>query len=143
MGTRSTIAIQRDTGEVAQISCHWDGYIEHNGEILFNYYKDTDKIEQLIALGDLSSLDREIGAKHEFGGDTRGECTAYGRDRGETNTQARFYDSFEDYLERGQREEYNYIFRRGDWYVQCDYQFDGRRILLSDAIEIMIAESAE
>ena len=93
MGTRSRIAVMH--GEVCKsIYCHWDGYLEHNGAILQEHY-DSAKANQLVALGDLSSLRPEIGVKHPFscldaeaGSDYEERygdmCTFYDRDRGET-----------------------------------------------------------
>lgn len=102
MGTRSDIIVHCGDGMWRRIYCHWDGYLSHNGRILFEHYKDQAKCEQLVALGDLSSLGEEIGEKHDF--DARYKlngkalkqfqakhgksCTAYGRDRGESNVDA-------------------------------------------------------
>jgi hypothetical protein len=54
MATRSRIAIETQDG-IISIYCHWDGHIETNGKILFENY-DREKTEQLIALGNISSL---------------------------------------------------------------------------------------
>jgi hypothetical protein len=40
---------------IISIYCHWDGHIETNGKILFENY-NREKTEQLIALGNISSL---------------------------------------------------------------------------------------
>jgi hypothetical protein len=85
MGTRSHIGVRNLDQTVDYIYCHWDGYPEHNGKILSEHYQDMDRVNALMKLGDLSSLDVEIGEKHEFENRIRGWCHAYGRDRGETN----------------------------------------------------------
>ena len=72
MGTRSTIALEFADGTVEQVYCHWDGYPEHNGELLVNHYTSPAAITALMELGDLSSLDV-----------TPSSCTAYHRDRNE------------------------------------------------------------
>ena len=60
MGTRSRIAVMH--GPVAKsVYCHWDGYLEHNGAILLEHY-DSSKANQLVALGDLSSLRPEMAS---------------------------------------------------------------------------------
>ncbi len=124
MGTRSTIALEFADGTIGQVYCHWDGYLEHNGKILFDHYSDPFKLRDLIDLGDLSSLDANIGTKHDFGSRVKGECTFYGRDRGEDDTEARYFASYQDYLDNFQGEEYNYILRRdGKWYVSEDNGF--------------------
>jgi len=97
MGTRSMIAIQNPySKDIRAVYCHWDGYLEHNGSILHKHYAASPKVNNLIALGDLSSLRKEIGVQHAFStfdltteeqeayekehGDS---CTFYTRDRGE------------------------------------------------------------
>lgn len=114
MATRSTIAIERKDGTVAQVYCHWDGYPEYNGAILLKHYSDPEVLEQLIKLGDLSVLGTTVGQKHDF--DQRHEhnwCTFYGRDRGETAVSAREYSSWQDYTQHARFEEFNYVLRCG------------------------------
>ena len=67
MGTRSMIAIQNPySKQIRAVYCHWDGYLEHNGAILAKHYSASPKVNNLIALGDISSLRPEIGEKHAF-----------------------------------------------------------------------------
>jgi len=67
MGTRSMIAIQNPySKDIRAVYCHWDGYLEHNGAILQKHYAASSKVNNLIALGDISSLRPEIGEKHAF-----------------------------------------------------------------------------
>jgi len=111
MATRSTIAIENADGTVEQIYCHWDGYLDHNGKILLNHYQDRSKVQQLIELGDLSSLDAEID-----------DCVFYGRDKGEDNVKARRFDNYDDYIVNAQTEEFDYILRNdGKWYWNVGY----------------------
>lgn len=135
MATRSTIAIERNDGTVAQIYCHWDGYLSHNGEILLNSYKTPEKIEQLIALGDLCSLNPEIGEKHDFNEPNREWCTAFQRDRGETGCSARTYRNTLYFLKQGSFEEFNYIFRKGAWYLIEDTAFELLEAVFAEADE--------
>lgn len=152
MATRSTIAIEYPNGSVVQVYCHWDGYLDHNGKILFENYQDPAKVQRLIELGDISSLGPDIGEKHEFDcphkwgteeynqwmDDKRKVTTFYGRDRGEDGTEARRYDSFADYRNNGSFEEYNYILRAdGKWYVEFYGDYDG---LLEQAFEWQAAQ---
>lgn len=127
MATRSTIAMEQPDGRVMQIYCHWDGYLSNNGELLQAHYRDRAKVLALMMLGDISSLRPEIGEAHDFdarynGGDVREDwCTAFGRDRGEPDTNARVFQDFEDYKQNHQYEEFEYIYRSDDqWYV-CQY----------------------
>ena len=55
MSTRSMIG--KDYGdEIKAIYCHWDGYPEHTGQILKDYYNSDTMVDKLIALGDISSI---------------------------------------------------------------------------------------
>ena len=106
MATRSTIALEYADGTIKQIYAHWDGYLAGNGNILLNHYKTPEAVDELISLGDLSSLDETI------------ESTVfYGRDRGETGTMAQTFSDFKDYERNCDFQSYNYIMREGVWYV--------------------------
>lgn len=124
MATRSTISLEFADGTVGQVYCHWDGYLEHNGKMLQEYYTDPFKLQKLIDLGDLSSLARDIGTRHDFADQIPYECTFYGRDRGDKGCKARYFKTYDDFVENGQSEEYNYILRTdGKWYVDSDKGF--------------------
>lgn len=70
MSTRSMIAIENPHSKaVKSVYCHWDGYLEHNGSILNTHYSNSPKVNNLIAMGDISSLGKIIGKKHPFGPD--------------------------------------------------------------------------
>ena len=66
MATRSTIALEYADGTVGQVYCHWDGYLDHNGQILQEHYQDPFKVRALLDLGDLSSLGDDLGDQHDF-----------------------------------------------------------------------------
>ena len=151
MGTRSTIALLCNDGTAAQIYCHWDGYLEHNGQILNDYYNTYEKVEELIALGSLSTLKRNIGVQHPFGPDfnVAGDCdswekkygqmcVAYHRDRGE-DLVINEYTNLEDYENNAEFEEYNYVFMYGTW-TYCTY--DGPARLLEDGLKEVNKEAA-
>jgi hypothetical protein len=94
MATRSLIGkLNSDKTTVDYIYCHWNGHIDNNGRILHEHYNTLEKVDALLALGDLSSLGNEIGEKHDFDFHLSkpGEdwCTAYGRDRGETGVSVK------------------------------------------------------
>jgi hypothetical protein len=145
MATRSTIALEYADGTVGQVYCHWDGYLDNNGKILLKHYQDPFKLRTLMDLGDLSSLRPEVGVQHSFDDREAGEhqCTFYGRDRGESGTEAKSFKDFADYAENHQHEEYEYILRKdGLWYVKA---YDRPYVLLAEAIadELIEAEMAE
>jgi hypothetical protein len=127
-----------NTKVVKAIYCHWDGYLEHNGAILNEHYASSPKVNNLIALGDLSSLRAEIGEKHAFSQFdlpkdeveafkllTENMCTFYGRDRGETAPYKRF-DTAKEALTHYDHcgAEYFYLFRydadqqAGKWFYK-------------------------
>lgn len=159
MGTRSMIAIQNPySKDVRAVYCHWDGYLEHNGSLLQKHYSNSSKVNNLIALGDLSSLRPEIGEKHTFSrlDSTLPEaeyealygnmCTFYTRDRGEDApfkvfpTLAKAQDYFEgswcEYL-------YVYKYKKSDDYQSGEWHFKkpgGRWKKLAPALAKLKAE---
>jgi hypothetical protein len=151
MGTHSRIGVMHGD-KVKSIYCHWDGYLEHNGEILLKHY-DSAKANNLVALGDMSSLQAEIGEKHAFSqfelpadeveafkALTEDWCTFYGRDRGEKGTEFKVAQTFAEFLEQaeGCDAEYYYIMRDGVWYVGDTYEsspLSKKLTALADALQ--------
>jgi hypothetical protein len=66
-----------------------------------------------MALGSLSSLGAEIGEQHDFNDSGPIHCTAYGRDRGETQVGSQTHNSLGEWLNNG--EEYNYLWDGVRW----------------------------
>jgi hypothetical protein len=135
MGTRSTIALEFADGTVQQVYCHWDGYLEHNGQILLKHYSDPFKLRDLIDLGGFSSLEATV------------EGTAAGAytQRGEDLSINKFKD-IEDYYANVQGEEYDYILSmnwegKAQWYVR-HYATGGTWIGLELAFEQQAKETA-
>jgi hypothetical protein len=146
---------------VKSIYCHWDGYLGFNGQVLQEFY-DSAKANQLVALGDMSSLRADIGEKHPFSPHdlpeemrnmTLGEynakfenmCTFYGRDRGEVCVEHKVAHTFAEFLEQCERSgaEYYYVMENSQWYFGSMHERDPfykRLVLLSEALE---AESVE
>lgn len=122
MSTRSTISLEFKDGTVKSIYCHSDGYLSHNGSILLSFYNDINKVKEMINLGSMSSLDKNISVPsnitHDFNNRVKGVCTFYGRDRGEKDTQPtkynNLYEKIKDHLE-----EYDYVFseKRNKWFL--------------------------
>ena len=117
MATRSYIGKLNPDNTVSYIYCHHDGYPEHNGVILQEHYSTPFKVDQLLALGDLSVLGENIGEKQDFNNRVKGTCLAYHRDRGEKKDEARtcsYVDYTKEYFE-----EYVYLFTPGQgWEVR-------------------------
>lgn len=129
MATRSTISITKADGSIYKIYCHWDGYIEGVGKILKEHYTDINKIEQLIELGSISSLDKECSKPetHTFDKPVDGFTVAYHRDRNEPwdRVKPEKFDSFEMFRLSGDWQEYNYVYKDGKWLVKCGERTGG------------------
>ena len=92
-------------------------------------FANSTKVADLIALGDLSSLGTEIGQVHSFdakygpepelSGLTDNWCMAYGRDRGESGTEAQTFETIAEWVEAEAERwcEYFYLFDGQDWIV--------------------------
>ena len=128
MSTRSLIGMKTGN-EVSYIYCHNDGYPEYVGLNLLAHYSKREKVEQLMELGDLSTIGKEIGVKVDFDEfDNFGnQCLAYGRDRGEQNVDARTcnWNEFADKDNIGT--EYVYIF--GDDNQWFYFRTNGDKVL--------------
>ncbi len=48
MGTRTAIFKEQADGTYQGIYCHWDGYIEGVGAVLYEHYQDPEKIQKVI-----------------------------------------------------------------------------------------------
>ena len=148
MATRSIIGVMHGDNCKA-VYCHWDGYLANNGRILNDHF-DSAKANELVSLGSLSSLGRDIGEKHsfdnpfEYGTDDYkahrkmydNMCTFYFRDRGETFDGETFktFTSHNDLFEYAESSwcEFIYIMKDGVWYVD---QMEGAGLeILADAL---------
>ena len=136
MGTHSRIGVMHgDT--VKSVYCHYDGYLEHNGRILQEYY-DSARANHLVALGDLSSLCPEIepgNDYHSFDNPKPGVCVFYGRDRDEEGVDFKVAHTFAAFLDQVEAcgAEYYYIMRDGVWY--CGSPDKGSRlVVLTEAL---------
>ena len=116
MSTNSTIKIKRTDGTETAIYCHYDGYIEGVGTTLQLAYNTAEKVEELLKLGDLSTLgyypNPKEGEEHSFEGKRQENvCVAYHRDRGE------------DFRQSNGMCEYIYTFDEAEavWYVEEEH----------------------
>ena len=130
MATRSAIGIKHGD-RIKAIYSHWDGYVEHVGLCLHTYYQSSTKVNNLIAMGDVSGIGAEIGEKHKFGNRAEyladgcaTECTFYQRDRGE-DAPFKSFGSEEEFIEHYGHcgSEYFYLYDHGVWYVAHGSEF--------------------
>lgn len=113
MSTRSNIGVRNTDGTIDYIYCHFDGYPEHNGQILAENYTNINRVNELLKLGDLSVLGKFIGEKQDFDKRVKDYCLAYGRDRGESGVSAST-TTFENLLSNTSI-DYVYIFDGNYW----------------------------
>ena len=122
MATRATIAKLDDKGVLA-IYSHSDNYLEHTGRILDEHYRDESKVDELIAQGDVSIIDENIGVKIDFNDyKTRyanKQCKFYMRDRGEKYKHAEQLKDETELIEFSNNcdVDFIYMFAYGYWYV--------------------------
>lgn len=115
MATRGQIGIKYKDGSITSVYSHWDNYItDGNGEILYNNYNNIAKVNNLISLGNISSLGKNI------------ESTKfYDRDMNRKGEEARKFRNFDDWQKWSSYGfvDYNYLYDAadGEWYVWEGY----------------------
>lgn len=138
MGTRSRVGVMHGD-KCKSIYIHWDGYLDGVGKTLFQHY-DSAKANHLVALGDVSSLDRNVeipeGMEHSFQVPLDGITIFYGRDRKENGCEFSVDHTFEDFMTRvaDSCAEYYYIMRDGVWYVGSVY--DSGALVAGDLVPL-------
>lgn len=103
MATRSIIGQVQEDASIKAIYCHWDGYLEGVGQTLADHYSDPAKVTELINLGDLSSLLPDTISS-----------IAYGRNKGETDTEAKEFKTVEELIQYGNEAGAEFIYLFGD-----------------------------
>lgn len=113
MGTRSRVGVMHGT-VCKSVYCHYDGYLEHTGQILLKHW-DSVRANELVALGDNSGVQETLEAMNFY------------KDRGETDVGYQTAQTFEEFLEQVERcfAEYYYVMRDGVWYAGCVYETEG------------------
>ena len=121
MSTRSWIARKTENGFEC-IWCHWDGYPSHHGPILVEAYATDAKVAQLMNLGDLEVLGRELGEAHDYDKHDKNPaadhwCLAYGRDRKEKGMKKHIFGTEKELCDHADNTNaaYVYLFREGGW----------------------------
>ena len=121
MGTRSNIGIVNLDDSIDAIYCHWDGFPSYNGKILLNHYTTADIVNQLMLLGDLSSLNEKLypddSKPHTFQNQQEDVCVAYGRERNESDVDCKIFKDIGDFerFAGNSDAEYQYLFEDGKW----------------------------
>ena len=101
MSTRSLIAVRHEDGSYDSIYLHFDSHPDQAGEALQRHFAQRSQAEELIALGDASSIDRETGLS-----------VHYHRDRGEPwqQCQPRRSQSLDELRELASQEWANFLY---------------------------------
>ena len=102
MGSRSYIGQLRDDGKVEFVYCHSGAYMEDNGEILLQDYTEADKVNSLIAAGNMAYI-----------GDA-GDDAYYGGADAKLSTMP--MSKFLEYKDINI--ESLFLFKNGQWYVK-------------------------
>ena len=124
MATSSAIGVKQADGCVMAVRCHWDGYPEHVGRILHEFYGGETKAMRLLSLGSLSSLGESMtplpGVRHSLEHPARGVTVAFHRDRGDDLHKPVQFKDTEDYRLNAQSRfmvDYVYLLDNGMWNV--------------------------
>ena len=119
MATRSNIAIVNQDKSISSIYCHWDGYPEYVGKLLLNHYNNVGIVNELLKLGNLSTLDKNVNPteSHTFDKPQAGVCIAYGRERGEKDQEAIVFEDLGEFEDSASNSwaDYQYLFDNGVW----------------------------
>ena len=128
MSTRCRIAIEQEDGTIKSIYCHHDGYKSGVGKTLRTHYTNPDKVQALIALGDISTLgtfyDKKLAKmrwdewnvseeeRHKLWALTEDMTLPY-IDRGEDH-HVRTDQNYQEFMEKIGKtgEEYTYLFTK-------------------------------
>lgn len=127
MATSSVIGVKQADGGVMAVRCHWDGYPEHVGLILHEFYGDKKKTLRLLSLGSLSSLGESMmpppGVRHSLEHPARGVTVAFHRDGGDDLHKPVQFRDTEDYRLNAQPRfvaDYVYLLENGVWNVRVN-----------------------
>ena len=123
MSTNALISKQNADGSIRTVYAHWDGYPSYMGKMLALNYADEAKVDALLDEGNISSLEENVGEKHDFE-DYDWFCenkatSFYGRDREDDDQNAVLYANREEY-NKGTADfscvEYEYMWIDGVWH---------------------------
>ena len=116
------------------IYCHLDGYPEEVGKLLVKYYDTTEKLRELLALGDVYCLQKKLNpdpsALHCFGNYQKDVTVAFGRDREENGFEAKDR-TLDEMLDSSEDPEFVYIFTAEQEWEFChlyDYDVSFRKV---------------
>ena len=126
MGTRSAIGYKTPEGKIRAKYSHYDGYPSYTGAMLQEHYQEARKIAQMVELGDQSFIAPNVfptNDTHSFDTPQEDVIVFYGRDRGESNVEAKDFDTVQEFVEyyEGAGCEYFYLHTANGWIVHDRY----------------------
>lgn len=151
MNTNALIGVKNPDGTVSYVGSRYDGYLSHNGVILFLYWNSLAAAAALIAQGSIDSLGPEMGEKHDPRENVRLDSNAtvfWARDRnGPEHAKVAVAGSVDEFLTApvpvpfGSYNElsYRYLFDNG-WFVKVE---DGDLMPVEQAIIERVVVSGE
>lgn len=96
MATSCIIGKKEKDGKVKCICCHFDGYLDSVGRLLNDYYRKSERVDQLLELGVLETLGKSLEVAQD--GKSNEYCRFYCRDKGEDYESVRARDVVFDNL---------------------------------------------
>ncbi len=135
MATPSSITAKCNDGRFRTAYCHSDGFVDHNGVILFEHFQDQQKIEDMLALGDMSFLQPSIECPegHSFTIGIKGYSIFYGRDRGEEVKPCSSSSLIT--CRSDNKQPYNYYWDGKDWYIGLELRLLSEVLIEQSLIE--------
>lgn len=113
MSTQCRVAIKNEDGTFHSICGHFDGYPCGVGAMLANHYATSEAVNDLIALGDFSTLDSTLNTS-----------IFYARDRKEYGVDAILASSVEELVKQAENycAEWIYLFESNNWMCRMTYE---------------------
>ena len=139
MSTCGNIAIAINGVDAKVIYNHFDSYPKYLGAMLKCYYFNKELVEELVNNGDVSFVSKFVGEKHDFDNRPKDWCNFYGRDRGESNTEANTRSTDSNWSGNGA--EYDYLHKDGKWFVRHSGSLvDGWHVLTNEECGITMED---
>lgn len=148
------VGVEQENGTILVIYNHFDGYVEGVGSTLQESYNSLERANALVAMGDASLIGAtleaspavsDFGFSFQFEDEFRklpkveqslyvndhysGQYSLfYGRDRGETGTEATLYRNFAQWKSSENFDNYNYLFHDGEWWLLNSTTHEPRKL---------------
>lgn len=130
MATRCTIAVQDAPDRFRTISCSMDGYPAGVGVHLLKYYNTPERIEKLLALGNLISIGANLDKSGIVysPGENQSICEPH-QANAQDECPWREYNSLDDFFNHSEvacvLNDYIYLYRDGKWYADVPFHHYG------------------